>query len=117
VSEERKPIRLGPERSWGDTTCGYGLGEPECGKPATRHIMWLNDFALSAACDEHIKVIHSRDTSAMPYEEHAFEGDCGMPGTWWHHPYEDEPEGYCFFPALDDASLLAEEPMPAEVKT
>jgi hypothetical protein len=53
----------------------------------------------------------------MPYEEHAFEGDCGMPGTWWHHPYEDEPEGYCFFPALDDASLLAEEPMPAEVKT
>lgn len=32
----------------------------------------------------------------------------------WHMPYEDEDEGYCFFPANDDASAM-EQAAPALV--
>lgn len=115
MTEKRKPLRLGDERPWGETTCGYGLTESECDKPATRHFLWLNDRAMSAACDEHAAFIHGRDTTATPFDEHAHGGDCGMPGSHWRFPYEDEDEGYCFFPSPGDASLLAEEPVLASV--
>ena len=39
--------------------------------------------------------------------------NCGMPGAMWRFPYEDEGEGYCYFPAVDDASLIVEETVPA----
>lgn len=108
-----EPLRLGVECSWGETTCQFGLTEPRCDKPATRHFMWLEGNATSAACDEHAAYIHSRDTSKVPYDEHAHGPDCGMPGSLWRFAYEDEDEGYCFFPPVDDASLLAEELEPA----
>jgi hypothetical protein len=114
-NEKPEPLRLGDKRTWGETTCQFGLTVPECHEPATRHFMWLNDKSTSAACDEHAAHIHSRDTSQEPFDEHAHGPDCGMPGALWHHPYEDEADGYCFFPAVDDASLLAEAHAPAEV--
>lgn len=72
--------------------------------------MWLDTHAVSGTCGEHLVFIAA--CAQIPYETHPFGGDCSMPGALWHHPYEDEDEGYCFFPALDDASLLTEEPMP-----
>lgn len=115
---ERKPLRLGKERSWGETTCQFGVDAPECDAPATRHFMWLMDGgSTSAACDDHAAYIHSRDTSDNPFDEHAHGHDCGMPGSMWRFPYEDEDEGYCFIPAPDDASLLAEELEPSVIST
>ena len=108
----RKPLRLGDTRTWGETTCGFGLTVPECFEPATRHFMWLTDNSTSPACDEHAAYIHSRDTTATPFDEHTHGPDCGMPGALWRFAYEDQDEGYCFFPAVDDASLLAEESAP-----
>lgn len=108
-----EPLRLGEERPWGETTCGFGLERPSCDQPATWHVMWLVDNWTSNTCDEHMAYIRSRDTSSTPYEVHTFGPNCGMPGTLWHHPYDDEEEGYCLFPAVDDASLLAEEDVPA----
>lgn len=109
-----KPLQLGGPRTWGETTCQFGLTRPECDAPATRHFMWLADNSTSASCDVHAAYIHSRDTTATPFDEHAHGPNCGMPGSMWRFPYEDEAEGYCFFPAPDDASLLAEEPLPAK---
>lgn len=114
---EKTPLRLGDARAWGETTCGYGLTIPECDKPATRHFMWMTDNSTSPACDEHAAYIHSRDTAATPFDEHTHGPNCGMPGTLWRFAYEDQEEGYCFFPTIDDASLLAEEPVPALVST
>ena len=108
--EKRSPLKLGDPRTWGETTCGFGLTLPQCHQPATRHFMWLTDKHTSAACDEHAAYIHSRDTSATPFDEHAHGPDCGMPGSMWRFPYEDQDEGYCYFPTVDDASLVAEEP-------
>jgi len=105
-------LQLGGERSWGETTCQFGLNEPQCHEPATRHFMWLEDNGTSAACDIHAAYIHSRDTTAHPFDEHAHGPNCGMPGSMWQFPYEDQDEGYCFFPSLDDASLLVEESIP-----
>ena len=115
TENERKPLHLGDARTWGETTCAFGLTLPECDQRATRHFMWLNDNSTSPACDEHAAYIHSRDTTATPFDEHAHGPDCGMPGAMWRFAYEDEAEGHCFFPAVDDASLLAEEPVPALV--
>lgn len=109
-----EPLRLGDERTWGETTCSYGLTESECDQPATRHLLWLEDMHTSNTCDEHMAFIESRDTSATPYEAHAFGANCGMPGTLWHHPYENEDEGYCLFPAVDDLGLVVEEIEPSE---
>lgn len=103
-----EPLRLGESIPSGGTTCGYGLTRSECDQPATHHVLWLADNWTSPTCAEHLAFIRSRDTSERPYEVHTFGGNCGMPGTLWHHPYEDEEEGYCLFPAPDDASLLAE---------
>ena len=109
----RKPLIIGPERTWGETTCHFGLvASGQCNKQATRHFLWLNDNTISNACDEHAAYIHSRDTTSTPFDEHAFGPECGMPGAHWRIPYEDQPEGYCFFPAPDDASLLAEQVEP-----
>lgn len=113
MSSAGDAIRLGDERPWGETICGYGLDRPECDQPAAWHVLWLKDNWTSTTCDEHLAFIRSRDTSDTPYEIHSFGPNCGMPGTLWHHPYEDEEEGYCLFPAVDDASLLAEEDVPA----
>lgn len=110
---EREPLRLGDMRTWGETTCQFGLTTPRCDRPATRHFMWLTDNHTSGACNEHAAYIHSRDTSATPFDEHTHGPDCGMPGSMWRFPYEDEDEGYCYFPAVDDASLVAEESLPA----
>lgn len=112
---ERKSFRLGTEELWGDTTCGYGLdGDPKCTKPATVHVGWLNEpFRVSATCDEHLAFIEAN--AREPYETHTFGGDCSMPGALWHFPYDDEEEGYCIFPAMDDASLLVEESEPARL--
>lgn len=108
------PFRLGTKERWGDPICGYGLdGDDQCTKVATIHVGWLIEpFATSATCDEHLHFIRNRATHA--FETHAMGGDCGMPGALWHHPYEDEDEdeGYCLFPAPDDASLLAEQSEP-----
>lgn len=101
-------IRTGGERPYGLTTCGYGLTDQrECGQPATIHICWLGTNATSTSCDQHFAEVRDRG-AAEPYEHHTFKGDCGMPGTLWHTPYEDELEGYCLFPAADDASALIE---------
>lgn len=67
----------------------------------------------ATACAEHASFL--RETTAVEVEEHTFAGDCGMPGTLWHHPYEDEPEGYCVFPAPDDAAVVVEECEPLTV--
>jgi hypothetical protein len=115
MTEKREPLQLGTKLAWGETTCGFGLTEPECDKPATRHFMWLIDRSTSPACDEHAALVHARDTTATPFDEHAHGSDCGMPGSHWRFPYEDEDEGYCFFPAVDDASLLMEKPEPVLV--
>ena len=112
---EREPLKLGSERSWGETTCHFGVAEPMCTAPATRHFMWLMDNSTSAACNEHAAYIHSRDTSATPFDEHAHGPNCGMPGTMWRFPYEDEDEGYCFFEAPDDTSARALKSMPESV--
>lgn len=108
----RHEIR-GIPRPWGETTCGYGKYVPECTASATRHFMWLDTGAIAGACDEH--AVFVRERSIVPVEEHAFAADCGMPGALWHHPYEDEPEGYCVFPAPDDVSALVEEPAQLEL--
>jgi len=105
-----EPLKLGTERSWGETTCGYGLTEAECSKPAAWHLLWLAENFMSNTCDEHLAFIDSKPHPE--YERHTFAGNCGMPGTLWHHPYEDEPEGYCLFPAVDDLSVLAEADEP-----
>ncbi len=102
----RREVR-GDPRPWGETTCGYGKTVPQCDAPATRHFAWLDTMVIAGACDEHATFL--RETSLVEMEEHTFGGDCGMPGALWHHPYEDEPEGYCVFPAPDDAALLVEE--------
>lgn len=106
-----KPFRLGEITRWGETTCGFGVDLPMCDKPATVHVMWLESSATSSTCDEHMAFIAKSAT--FDYETHTFGGDCGMPGSLWHHPYEDEDEGYCHFPAPDDASLVIEEIEPA----
>lgn len=108
TNETPEPLRLGDTRPWGETTCQFGLTAPECDQPATRHFMWLTDNTTSAACDDHAAYIHSRDTSATPFDEHTHAPTCGMPGTLWRFPYEDQAEGYCFVPGPDDASTLVE---------
>jgi hypothetical protein len=105
MTKPRRDLR-GDDRPWGETTCAYGLTEPECTDAATRHFLWLVDLSISAACDKHAQFI--RDNSSIAYEEHTFGGDCGMPGAIWQHPFINDDEGYCAFPAPDDASLLAE---------
>ncbi len=107
----REPLKIGDQRTWGETTCQFGLTLPQCHEPATRHFMWLMDNSTSGACDEHAAYIHAKDTTQTPYDEHTHGPECGMPGAMWRFPYEDQDEGYCFFPAVDDASLLAEEPV------
>lgn len=109
-------MRFRDRLTWGETNCGYGrTAEVGCTEPATRHFMWLDDNSTAAACDEHAEFI--RTTSSVEFDEHPHGGDCGMPGALWHFPYEDEPEGYCVFPAVDDASLLTEEPEPIVLAT
>lgn len=105
-------FKVGTASRWGETTCGYGLDLPLCHEAATTHVMWLETMACSATCDEHMRFI--AENANLDYETHPFGSDCGMPGALWHIPYEDEDEGYCFFPVPDDASLLAEELEPAE---
>ena len=104
-----RPFKLGTSRPWGKTDCGYGVERDECLKPATTHVLWFASNATSTTCDEHLTFI--RTSATEDYETHTFLGDCGMPGTYWHHPYADEDEGYCLFPAVDDAQLFAEEPV------
>ena len=102
-------FRLGSKVRWGETTCGFGIDQPACTKAATIHVLWLRDLATSSTCDEHLAFI--KKSADLAHETHTFGPECGMPGALWHHPYEDEEEGYCLFPAPDDASLLAEEPV------
>lgn len=101
---DKPPLELGADAPWGSTTCAFGLDKPRCDAQATRHFLWLEDLTMSNSCDIHATYIHSRDTSKTPFDEHAFGPNCCMPGAMWHHPYEDEKEGYCFFPAPDDIS-------------
>ncbi len=101
----RREVRKAP-RSWGETTCGYGIDSSECKLPAVRHFMWMDHFHTAEACEKHVDFL--RSTSIVEMEEHTFGSDCSMPGSLWHHPYEDETEGYCIFPALDNASVLVE---------
>lgn len=105
---ESKPFKLGTKPRWGATTCGFGVDRNDCSQPATTHVMWLDTAATSSTCDEHLGYI--RDNADLPYETHTFGGDCGMPGSLWHHPYEDEDEGYCIFPAVDDLAHVVAEP-------
>lgn len=109
-----EPLKLGTERSWGETTCHYGVEKPACSDVATRHFIWLVDNSTSAACGVHAAYIHSRDTTATPFDEHAHGPNCGMPGAMWRFPYADEDEGYCFVEAPDDLRLLVEESLPTE---
>ncbi len=98
------PLKLGTKPRWGETTCGFGVDRPDCDKPAVWHLMWLDSGSVSAACEEHLAYIDSRQHPE--YERHSFAPNCGMPGVWWQHPNEGEEEGYCFFPANDDASAM-----------
>jgi hypothetical protein len=113
MPNQPRPFRIGTRPRWGDTTCGYGVDRVECTQPATVHVMWLDSSATSPTCDEHMAWI--AENADVAYEAHAHGGDCGMPGSLWHHPYEDEDEGYCLFPAPDDAALVASEDQPSEV--
>jgi hypothetical protein len=113
---ESTPLVLGTQRSWGETTCHFGVDKPACTATATRHFMWLTDNSTSAACDEHAAYIHSRDTSATPFDEHAHGPNCGMPGAMWRFPYEDQDEGYCFVEAPDDLSAMADVEIPTEAQ-
>lgn len=111
-----RSFKLGVVQRWGATDCGYGLnGHDECREPATVHVMFLSDLQTTVACEEHMGFIEAN--ADRDFETHSFGANCGMPGALWHHPYEDEGEGYCLFPFLDDASLLMEEPAPALVLT
>ncbi len=101
----RREVRTIP-RPWGETTCAYGKVSSECDLSATRHFMWLDDYHVTGACDKHADFL--RSTSIIEMEEHTFGANCSMPGALWQHPYEDETEGYCVFPAPDDASVLIE---------
>lgn len=112
---DEKGFKLGCLPRWGETTCGFGVDVPACAAAATTHVMWLESSATSATCPEHLAYIEAN--SPLAFETHAHGPNCGMPGSLWHHPYEDEDEGYCLFPAPDDASLLAEEPLPVGAST
>lgn len=115
MPEQKPPLKLGSVLRWGETTCGFGVDTPACDRPATTHIMWLPSRATSSACDEHMAWLATRE--CPEHETHPIGDDCNMPGSLWHHPYEDEEHGYCLFPAPDDASALAEQPEPAAVGT
>lgn len=112
-----EPLRLGQWRPMGQITCSFGLADPDCPKPATHHLMWMNDLSVSNACDEHFAYILAKDTSATPFETHPFEGDCSMPGALWHHPAAEETEGRCVFPLPDDlrAAVSVEVAEPVQV--
>lgn len=99
-------LKFGTKARWGEATCGYGIDEHHCDKPAVWHLLWLDSNAVSNTCEEHLAFIDSRPNPG--YDRHAFGANCGMPGVLWHFPYEDEDEGYCLFPANDDASAMAE---------
>ncbi|WP_293785014.1 hypothetical protein [uncultured Aeromicrobium sp.] len=105
----KPPLKFGKNARWGDATCMFGVDAPACDRPATTHILWFPELHTSATCDEHLAWLDTRE--CPEYETHPHGGDCGMPGSLWHHPYEDEEHGYCVFPAPDDASFLAEEPV------
>jgi hypothetical protein len=109
---ERREIRFRDRLAWGETTCGYGpAADPWCSAEATRHFMWLDDASCAMACDEHAQWI--RNHSAVDADEHAMGPECGMPGAIWQFGFEEGEESWCIFPAVDDASLLTEEPVPA----
>ncbi|WP_032375998.1 hypothetical protein [Rhodococcoides fascians] len=105
MPESDEPLRLGSKPRWGETTCGYGIDEPVCNKRAVWHLLWLESTFVSSTCDEHLAFVNSRPHP--DYDIHTFSANCSMPGVLWHFPYEDEPEGYCLFPANDDASAMA----------
>lgn len=114
MSDPKPPLLFGTETRFGETTCSYGFEGRCCTKPACWHLFWLDgDDKTSATCDEHLDFIQTR---AHPeFDRHTFGANCSMPGTLWHFPYEDEAEGYCLFPANDDASALtAAAPLLAE---
>lgn len=103
---DEKPLKLGAERGWGETTCGYGLtAEAECDRPAVWHLYWLVEGHGSAACGEHLNYINSRPHPE--YDIHPFSGECGMPGVQWHFT-TDDTESWCAFPGPADASTLVE---------
>lgn len=107
-----EPLKFGAMSRAGETTCGFGVDRRDCDKPAVWHLLWLDSNHTSMTCAEHLDYINSR--SHPDYDIHTFGSDCGMPGAMWHMPYEDEDEGYCFFPANDDASAM-EQAAPALV--
>lgn len=113
--KERAKFKIGTVSQWGSTTCGFGVDIPACDAPATKHVMWLESMAVSVTCDEHMAFI--AENADLAYEVHTFGPDCSMPGALWHHPYEDEEEGWCMFGAPDDASLAVEEIEPKWIES
>lgn len=99
-------VTIGRTRPLGSKTCGFE-GPGGCTSDATRHFMRIIDGVSLAACDDHSTYIRSKQDAFEQWDEHTFSPECGMPGTLWRFPYEDEEEGYCFFPAPDDASAVA----------
>lgn len=98
-------LKFGRVRRGGETTCGFGVDRHDCANPAVWHLLFTDGSGTNCmTCAEHLDFINSRPRPG--YDIHAFGPDCGMPGALWHYPYKDEPEGYCFFPANEDASAM-----------
>lgn len=104
MPESEPPLRLGSRQRWGETNCGYGVDQPACENPAVWHLLWLDSNNVSATCEQHLAFINSRQHPE--YDRHTFGPNCNMPGVLWQFPFEDENEGYCVFPANDDASAM-----------
>lgn len=98
-------LKLGTRSRAGEQTCGYGVDDDLCSAPAKHHVLFYGSNQNCMACEEHMRFIQSV-TTQNSFEIHGFGSNCGMPGALWHHPYEDEKEGYCFFPSNDDISAL-----------
>lgn len=61
--------------------CSYWLGDRNCGKPGTWHIMWTEDLENGIACDEHFAEVRER---WCYYAIHEYRPDCSMPGALYH---------------------------------
>lgn len=83
--------------------CAYSgptRGQPECGEPATLHVLTVSDaseLVALATCDRHAGIARR---AGDVQDEHEHQGVCGLPGTVWVVSL-----GYC---EIDDSGVEPE---------